>query len=455
MLYYNFENYEGFQSMFGIQRHGNGNKSRKNKILLSFLKNRNILHDAIQTGDNSLLDISDMTDLKNKMKTMIRESGMIDESLCYEVNLINETYYSAQYSSDGNNGLCEDGDSRAVRYINHTNDNRIFKMKAGKFYRALILETEFGKKLPEQVINFLCEEFASDWQSYAFNSLPQNQLFVNDDFQYIYDSRNYLGDFRSCMVNKDLHTFYNDAVKAKAAFLENSNGQIIARCVIYTDATDQDGNKWRLAERQYASDGSTIYCRALVDALIREGHIDGYKVPGAGCGEARNFVDLHGASLSHKQFSIECNLDWEDCLSYQDSFKWYDMDKRIATNFGRGEYDLATTDGSLAEESPWDDYHEEYCEETTTVYVHGREYQCASNWLDDFRWVDGIEEYHHIDDVELCAYCENHWVLVRDAYTSDLIDNGKYYCCESCLIDAEFEYREKMGILEECEELSL
>lgn len=450
MLYYNFENYEGFLSMFGIQNHGNGNKSRKNKILLSYLKNRTILHEAVQSGDFSLLNISDMADLKNKMKSLIIESGTRNESLYYEVNLINEIYRSAQYSTDGNNGLCEDGDSRAVRYINHNNGNHAFKMKAGKFYRALILETDFGKKLPEQVVTYLCEEFTSDWQSYAFSSLPQNQLFVNDDFQYIYDSRNYLGDFRSCMVNKDLHTFYNDAVKAKAAFLENSDGKIIARCVIFTDVTDQDGNKWRLAERQYASDGSTIYCRALVDALIREGHIDGYKVPGAGCGESRNFVDIHGVSLSHKQFIIDCDLDWDDNVSYQDSFKWYNMEKRIATNYGYGDHELSITEGSLNDvDSPWDDYHEEYCDDTTTVYAHGREYQCATNWLDDFRWVELREEYHHIDDVEQCPHCEG-WVLRSEAYTSDLMDNGEYYCCETCLIDAEEEYKESLETLEVC-----
>ena len=450
MLYYNFENYEGFLSMFGIQNHGNGNKSRKNKILLSYLKNRTILHEAVQSGDFSLLNISDMADLKNKMKSLIIESGTRNESLYYEVNLINETYRSAQYSTDGNNGLCEDGDSRAVRYINHNNGNHAFKMKAGKFYRALILETDFGKKLPEQVVTYLCEEFTSDWQSYAFSSLPQNQLFVNDDFQYIYDSRNYLGDFRSCMVNKDLHTFYNDAVKAKAAFLENSDGKIIARCVIFTDVTDQDGKKWRLAERQYASDGSTIYCRALVDALIREGHIDGYKVPGAGCGESRNFVDIHGVSLSHKQFIIDCDLDWDDNVSYQDSFKWYNMEKRIATNYGYGDHELSITEGSLNDvDSPWDDYHEEYCDDTTTVYAHGREYQCATNWLDDFRWVELREEYHHIDDVEQCPHCEG-WVLRSEAYTSDLMDNGEYYCCETCLIDAEEEYKESLETLEVC-----
>ena len=33
MLYYNFDGYLGFQSRFGIVEHGNGEKSRKNKIL--------------------------------------------------------------------------------------------------------------------------------------------------------------------------------------------------------------------------------------------------------------------------------------------------------------------------------------------------------------------------------------------------------------------------------------
>jgi len=41
MIYYNnlFRNYAEFQERFGIQEHGNGAKNRKNKILLSFIKN--------------------------------------------------------------------------------------------------------------------------------------------------------------------------------------------------------------------------------------------------------------------------------------------------------------------------------------------------------------------------------------------------------------------------------
>ena len=33
MLYYKFRNYEEFKELFGIVKHGNGNESRKNKIL--------------------------------------------------------------------------------------------------------------------------------------------------------------------------------------------------------------------------------------------------------------------------------------------------------------------------------------------------------------------------------------------------------------------------------------
>ena len=38
MLYYNFKNYEEFKNLFGIVKHGNNHESRKNKILLAYLK---------------------------------------------------------------------------------------------------------------------------------------------------------------------------------------------------------------------------------------------------------------------------------------------------------------------------------------------------------------------------------------------------------------------------------
>ena len=40
MLYYNFKNYEEFNALFGIVKHGNNSESRKNKILLAYLKDK-------------------------------------------------------------------------------------------------------------------------------------------------------------------------------------------------------------------------------------------------------------------------------------------------------------------------------------------------------------------------------------------------------------------------------
>ena len=51
MIYYKFKNYEEFKELFGIVKHGNGNKSRKNKILLSFIKNKKLLHNVVVSGD--------------------------------------------------------------------------------------------------------------------------------------------------------------------------------------------------------------------------------------------------------------------------------------------------------------------------------------------------------------------------------------------------------------------
>ena len=40
MLYYNFKDYSEFKELFGIQKHENGTKSRKNKLILSYIKNQ-------------------------------------------------------------------------------------------------------------------------------------------------------------------------------------------------------------------------------------------------------------------------------------------------------------------------------------------------------------------------------------------------------------------------------
>ena len=439
MLYYKFQNYEEFKELFGLNYHSNGTKSRKNKILLSFIKNKALLHDAVKSGNYELLHISDMQTLKQIVIGKIRDAAI---DLPYCVTLIDKTYGSSKYSTDASNGICEDDDYNSIRYINHENNDRIFKMKCGKFFRTLILDTPFGQTLPESLINWLCEEFSLEWKAYAVGKIPQHTLFVNDDFERIYSSEHLQGNFGSCMVNRGLHSFYKDSVKAKAAYLENSEGKVIARCIIYTEVLDQDDKIYRLAERQYATNGNEVYKRALIDALIAAGEIDGYKQITAGCGEPRNFVDVEGNSLFEKKFSIKCNLDYEDYLSYQDSFKWYNICSRIATNYGEGDYDLATTEGELVDDEydAYDDFHGYACYETTLCYRNGHEYYVDVDNLGDFVWIECDQCYYHKDDVEECPICGRAFVKSDGSY-SEMTEME--YCKDDCADRAEELHRQE------------
>ena len=393
MLYYKFKNYEEFKDMFGIIKHGNGACSRKNRILLAYIRNRRLLHEAIETNNYVLLHISSMAELKKTITRAIIISGHSDMSLRYVLELDGEFFYSRNFETDELKGLCKDGDTRSIRYINHENGGKVFKMKAGKLYRSLILETEFGRTLPEQIVTYLCEEFSADWQVYTHGRLPKNKLHVDKDFERIYSSDCCKGDFHSCMVDRKLHYFYTNSVDASAAYLINEEGKVTARCVIYNKVTDQDGKIWRLAERQYATDENNTLKRALIDALIKGGHIDGYKKVGVGCGDARAFVDLEENSLSDRKFRIKCDLDWDDTLSYQDSFKWYNHSEETADNYGNGDIALDITDGSLNGEEEYDDFH----------------------------------EYHYF--------------LEKDNFYSDITEED--YCCEECREKAEQEYKKE------------
>jgi len=443
MLYYNFDNAEEFDLYFGFQDH-NGKKCRKNKILLAFLKNKQLLHQARVSGDYSLLWILSMGELKSQLMNRIQENG---SNLDYKVNIINYKFGSNQYETDKLNGLCEDGDIKCIRYINKKN-GKVYKMKAGKFLRALIMETEYGELIGEQAIGYLCEEFARDWETYAMGVTPKNSLTVSQEFAKIYSSKACVGDFHSCMVNRGLHTFYEDSVEASAAYLTNEKGQIIARCIIYNEVEDEDGEDWRLAERQYSSDNSDVLKRALVDALIREGRIDGYKLVGAGCSDANSFVDINGNSLADKKFSIRCEIDTDDPLSYQDSFKWYDITHYRAYNYPDSStvYNLDVTEGSINgeennDEENYDEYHEEYTyHNTIDVMYHGDMITCDEMRLQDFEWIESENIYYHKDDVSKCPYCDSYFPTEK-GYHSDLLD--KDYCCEEDCNAAEYQYKDE------------
>lgn len=452
MLYYDFKDYEGFKERFGMQEHGNGNKSRKNKILLSYIKQHDLLKRAIAGREDALFEINipDMSTLKVVLKKRLYDKTY---PLRNGMDLANWTMWSSQYYLDGQEGLCEDGDTRAVRYINSEN-GRVFKMKAGKFLHNVMQEVEWGRNLPEPIQRWMEEEFSQDWQTYATGKVPEYELHVDDNFEDIYDGYRCRGSFGSCMTNDGNWTFYRDAVNAKAAYLtDNDSGKIIARCVIFTEVHDETtGEVLRLAERQYSSEGAEVLKRCLVDALINGGHIDGYKKVGAGCHDNHAFVRNNGDSLGCDDLWIDCDLDLGDTVSYQDSFVGYDMCERKAYNYMDGDYDLATTDGRL-EGGNWDSWHEEYTDnDVATVYYHGREYTCDEDRLDDFVYVEhgcGSWEWHHQDDVTYCEDIED-YVLSEDANYSDILHEDWYD--EDAMHDAEEDYKREHWTYSEYDE---
>ncbi len=446
-----FSNAHEYQELFGVQEHGNGVKSRKNKILLALLKSKEVWAWCRENEDWKLLGIKSMAELKKVLNETIAYDG-IEHCLHYKVTLIGTTYRSNVYETDSYEGIPEDGTSGYVRYINHSNNSGVFKMRAGKFYGKIINETTIGQALPQQVKTWLSEEFAADWQVFCAGTLPEFELHVDEDFERIYSSNHLSGNFGSCMVDRDFHSFYSDSVKAKAAYLTNAENKIIARCVIFSEVRDEDDKVWRLAERQYSTDGNEILKRALVDALIKAKEIDGYKQIGAGCGDARSFVGLNGNSLSDKKFHVECILEWDSTLSYQDSFKYYCMTDQKAFNYASPVYGylLDTTCGSLEEadrddDRPYDSWHDRDADEVVTVFYHGGEETCnVQDVEEDFEYF--IDEYYHReDDLDYCPHCGKR-MLSPEYYEHHLhySDMTKaYYCCETCREEAERKYKEE------------
>ena len=437
MLTYTFGNYEGFKELFGVRECGNGQKSRRNKILLSYIKQTELFHKASHGDPYALMRIN-IQSMTRLWQVLVHDMESYTHGNL--LNLDGLWLHSNKYRLDDMNGVCDDGDATAVRYVNVERD-RVFKMKAGRFLKSILMECAWGQNLPEPVLLWLCEEFQQKWTTAMTGRCPQHRLVVDEDFKKIYSSRHCVGDFCSCMVDRGQHTFYRDAVKAKAAYLLNADDKIIARCVIYEEVEDvKTGERLRLAERQYSTDCDNVLKRLLVDALIKGGYIDGYKKVGVDCHNSQAFVGNDGSDWSDRRFRIKCNLEDGDTLSYQDSFK--NFDGEYADNYGYGDFELDTTDDTFEGERNYDSWHEEYTSnDIITVYYHGNEYTCDEENAGDFRYIEygsGKWEWHYYEDT---VYCEDidEYVLTDDAYYSELLD--EYYYDEDSKDESEREYK--------------
>lgn len=441
MLYFDFKNYEEFKERFGIKRDEKGKLLRKNKILLSWVTNKKLFKFSVwlvkqgHEKQYGLINYTSMDQVINIVDSWVRSSRGI-YSLC-----LNGKYYGSPiYATDAMNGIPEDGSLGFIRYLNMEREGKVYKMKAGKMYRHLLDTCDYSEEISDKVKIYLCELFTEQWEAYQSEFMCDYTLHVDKNFGKIYDSYYYLdgSDFHSCMTDKNYHTFY-EYIDASAAYITNQDGEIMARCVIYNDVrNDNTGETYRLAERQYAADSNLLYMRMLIEALIREGHIDGYKRIGMGCHEARAFILNDGTNLDDECLSIEVELDAYDTVSYQDSFKWYDHCSKRAYNYRNGDFRLDSTDGNI-EGTNYDNLHRERTfNDVIEVRICGRNYDVDKDYADDYCLIDGI--YYHPDDVAECPECGCMFVI-KDGYYSDITEQS--YCCSDCMYEAEERFEEE------------
>ncbi len=517
MLYFNFKNYEEFEKIFGIVKHGNGVESRKNKILLSLYKDKkwfrnhvlnnvagdyswefNRLSDRVRAkikgnkpslrermirnyysesfnnvSDKAYLDPLKCTNVASLRGTLFsiltNPRFFVSDSDCYELHLGGRCFYSTQFRTDDNCGVCWDGTTNAIRYYN-VEKGRVFKMKAGKMFNHILSCNSILCDAPEQIKRWLSEEFVSAWIAYSSEKVNPDRykLHVDDRFDKIYDSNCCVGNFHSCMVDNGQYNFYKNSVKAKAAYITDSDDRIVARCIIFLDVEDEEGNTYNLAERQYSSDSDLDLQRYLVNSLIREGYIDGYKRVGASCHDADAFVSNSGQDWSDKTFHISCELEEGGTLSYQDSFKYFDLANQIASNKDfSGACDLATTDSTFGgEDSYWSEYNQEYISDNEAIYVETRddyfydtqtvtanvwsdrtnsfyEERCFENdcvYFDNEYYYAGTDACYPEDNgIRKCPRCGDYFVDSEDYY-SELTE--EYYCCEYCKDKDEEDYKD-------------
>lgn len=442
MIYFNLENgYESFKELFGereVEVDGQIKKVRKNKIVLNVLKDMFKLksrfwNDYFVYDKN--LQFTCQQELIDNLKFLPNYSD------CRYRNYFDELRYtlcSSIYRVD-NEGLCYDGDANSIRY---EKDGKIYKMKASKFYSTIFTECGYDVVFGTKAMIFCAEKFAESWCAYAQKYVCNDKYTLHvgnklSDFSEIYSAKG----MGSCMTNTSQYRFYKNSVNASAAWIENEDEGIVARCVIFNEATQcNTGKVFRLAERQYAIDENDKLKSILVRKLYDEGYIDAHKRVGAGCHDNMEFCDVSGKLLDDCEFEIHCNIDYGDTLSYQDSFVSYDMDCHTAYNFDCDyETDRLDTTNTMLEGENYDDWEDCYThEEVSEVYWENstRSIVCGnttnSNIEADFTYVDCGEYRDYYLHNDIVVYIDGDYWYYKDEEICEACDDGEYHLKEDC-----------------------
>jgi hypothetical protein len=154
MLSNYFANYDEFRTHFGKKENG----QRKNKIFLAAYKY------ACQTNRRKAFTSRCNCIETEQLLNILRNDTLCESEPKGEKSELNGfEFRSKKYKIDDRKGVCDDGDFTAVRHINLEND-KVFKMKAGKFIRAILQENGMIELHGETLCNYFCEQFSEEWK---------------------------------------------------------------------------------------------------------------------------------------------------------------------------------------------------------------------------------------------------------------------------------------------------
>ena len=86
--------------------------------------------------------------------------------------ILDQLYRSNKFRLDNLDGLCEDGDPNSIRYVN-VESGKVYKMRAGKFIRALFVEAGADLVVGEKLLNYYCEIFAQNWKAHSIEKIQR------------------------------------------------------------------------------------------------------------------------------------------------------------------------------------------------------------------------------------------------------------------------------------------
>lgn len=392
--------YSDFQYLFTTIA-ANGQRVRKNKVLLATYKHymRNGRVGAlIRSKDDTIRGLSELVSFARW------ELRALSFSCKFSINLDGYRWGSNSYYLDENDGATFNDDTgRMVSVIDDKTGKKVV-LNIGRLLRMCAIDMMAADTLGESLTNYVIEEQTKKYISERAAS--EYDLKLDDDFEYIYNSYNHINGagFGSCMVNDGYHTFYSNCCDAQAAALiHRPTGKMAARCIVWSSAkSEETGKVYRLAERQYSAESSVVLMQMLVSKLYAAQKIDGHRPASGG----RTFVDVDGKVIGGI-LSVPCNIDYDEYVSYQDSFYLYDYQAKRAyngrLNGSQNFLELDTTGGRL-EGLNYDEYNDEY---TTDSLILVNIYNSVTK---DYRQYYVSEDY--------ARECDD-WFMYRYEYYDD------------------------------------